>query len=534
MISSQSAYRTSRAPETPPNDVSAQIRAWLRVMDAVLVAIEQTAWQVREVGERAREALVGVQGTFSRLRAGSKALADGLAVWPDRLSRLTSTGLTLTRIATSYRLHTTKAAFLPRARAARALEELHEQSARRLYELSVRHGGAFLKVGQMLSARPDLLPSAYVRELAKLQDAAPEVPFERVKAVLEAELGGALEAHFAAFEETPIAAASIGQVHRATLHDGRAAAVKVQRPGIDELVALDMELLEMFVRALAESLPPFDLDTIIREVRSMIGLELDYRREAAITEHVETFFGDHGHIHAPKVVRELSTERVLVTELRREEKITIVLDRLDAARAEGDETAQAKLSRILAHVLEAYARQVLELGVFQADPHPGNLLADEDGSLVVLDFGCAKELDSAQRDAWIKLAHAFVSKDAKLMAERLEAVGFRADSNSREGLEAYAKLIVEELGLSRARGGDWPNQAELLAQFATMSRRIEDDPITTVPEEAVMLGRVFGTLSGLFLHYRPDVSAATSVLPIVLGALARAQTAQTNATATGA
>jgi ubiquinone biosynthesis protein len=164
---------------------------------------------------------------------------------------------------------------------------------------------------------------------------------------------------------------------------------------------------------------------------------------------------------------------------------------------------------------------VLELGVFQADPHPGNLLATDDGSLVLLDFGCSKELSAGRRDAWIALAKAFVAKDAALMAERMEALGFEADSGSREGLESYAKVILEEMGLSKSRGGDWPNQVELLAQFAAMARRIEDDPITKLPEEAVMLGRVFGTLSGLFLHYRPDVSAATAVLPILLGALAR-------------
>jgi ubiquinone biosynthesis protein len=504
-----------------PGDVGEQIRAWLRVVDAVLVAVEQTAWQAREIGARTREALVGVQGTLGRLAAGSRAFANEIAVWPDRLSRLTTTGFVLGRVAAGYRLHSTKAAFLPEAHAARALEALHEQSARRLYELSARHGGAFLKVGQMLSARPDLLPDVYVKELGKLQDAAPEVPFERVKAVLEAEHSSALEGLFASFEEKPIAAASIGQVHRAVLHDGREVAVKVQRPGIEPLVELDMELLEMFARALAENLPPVDLDTIVREVRSMVALELDYAREADVTEKASEFFRGHPQISAPRVIRELSTRRVLVTELMPGEKITTVLDRLSELRGDGEETAQPALSRLLANVLEAYARQVLELGVFQADPHPGNLLAQDDGSLVLLDFGCSKELTRGRRDAWIALARAFVAKDAVLMAERMEAVGFEADSGSREGLQSYAKVILEQMGLSKARGGDWPNQVELLAQFASMARRIEDDPITKLPEEAVMLGRVFGTLSGLFLHYRPDVSAATAVLPILLTALAQ-------------
>jgi ubiquinone biosynthesis protein len=193
-----------------------------------------------------------------------------------------------------------------------------------------------------------------------------------------------------------------------------------------------------------------------------------------------------------------------------------------AARSEGESTAQARITLLLARVLEAYARQVLELGVFQADPHPGNLLASDDAALVLLDFGCSKELDETCRNRWIDLARAFVGKDPARMAVLMDELGFEADSSSREGLESYARLIVEEMGLVRARGGDWPNQVEMLAQFTSMARRIEDDPITRLPDEAVMLGRVFGTLSGLFLHYRPDTSAATSVLPILLMALSRA------------
>jgi ubiquinone biosynthesis protein len=149
------------------------------------------------------------------------------------------------------------------------------------------------------------------------------------------------------------------------------------------------------------------------------------------------------------------------------------------------------------------------------------LLASDEAELVLLDFGCSQELDEERRHGWIRLARAIVSKDVADMAQRMEELGFVADSASREGLEGYARMVVEDFALVRERGGDWPNQVEMLAQFASLARRIEDDPITTLPGEAVMLGRVFGTLAGLFLHYRPDTSAATSVLPILLFALSR-------------
>ncbi len=525
--STQSASRNARrrpgvADADPTQlDPREQIRAWLRVVDAVLVAIEETAWQAREIGARTREAVTGVQGSLGRVVAGGRALANELSVWPERLGRLTITGLALTRIATGYRLHATKAAFMSKERAKRALEELHNASAQRFYELSVRQGGAFLKVGQMLSARPDLLPDAWIVHLQKLQDQAPEVPFDAIRRAIERELGCPLEEAFESLEEAPLAAASIGQVHTATLRDGRKVAVKVQRPNIGELVLLDMELLELFARGLAEHLPPLDFDTIVGEVREMIGAELDYAREAEATRHVSEFFENDAWISAPRVIFELSTSRMLVTEMMQGDKITRVLDRLREARDGGDGEAQGKLSTLLVRVLEAYARQVLELGFFQADPHPGNMLATDEGKLVLLDFGCSREVDAERKQALIALVRATFAADPHAMADAMAALGFETDSGSREGLAAYAKLVLDEVKKAKQKGGDWPSQADVLGQMANMARTIEDDPITRLPSEFVMLGRVIGTLSGLFLHYRPDMSATLRVLPIVLAALAK-------------
>jgi len=506
----------SRYSSDPSFDVRTQIKLWLQVADALLQAVEQTVWQLRTVGESTLDA-------FASLGLGGKAVAGELSEWPVRVARVTSTGLALARIAASYRLHTTKAAFMSRARAERALAELHETSAERLYTLSVRHGGAFLKVGQMLSARPDLLPAAYVRELSRLQDAAPEVPFLAIRNMVESELGRPLGELFARFDEQPLAAASIGQVHRARLHDGREVAVKVQRPGIDALVALDLDMLEIFVRALSENLPPVDFDTIIREVRAMVAAELDYLREATLTRRVQEFFQHDPYVRAPKVVSEFSSARVLTTEFMLGGKITALLQELFDARLAGDQGAHKKLTTLLVRVLEAYVKQTLDLGVFQADPHPGNLLADAEGNLTVLDFGCAKEVPAEQRLRLVELGEAFIARDASSMASVMHAMGFVTQSGTLDGLRGFADVVLKEMGVVQARGGDWPNQVELLAQAALMTRYLQSDPLTRIPEEFVMLGRVFGVLSGLFLHYRPEVSAAASVLPIVLQALANAR-----------
>ena len=153
------------------------------------------------------------------------------------------------------------------------------RNAARFRDLCREQGGAFLKVGQLLSARADLLPAPWVDKLSCLQDAAPPVATEEIVARLEEELGAPLSELFARFEETPLAAASIGQVHLAELLDGREVAVKVQRPGVDALVALDMDLLELFLHGLTSMLPPSDYATIVAEVRALVLDELDYAKE---------------------------------------------------------------------------------------------------------------------------------------------------------------------------------------------------------------------------------------------------------------
>lgn len=475
-------------------DTNAGLREWLRLLDAILSAIEAVVWDVRERGERVWE--------------------DARAT-PERTRRLAATGWCLTKIATSYRLHVTRAAFVSRARAAAALEGLHAKNARRFHDLCAAHGGAFLKVGQLLSARADLLPPAWIRELARLQDAAPCVPFEDVRATIEEDYGEALEDAFASFDPIPIAAASIGQVHRATLRDGREVAVKVRRPGVDALVAHDLDLLEAFVAGVRDSLPPADYPTIVREVRAMVTAELDYGRELATTARLHAFFGSGAHegIRAPAPVPERSTARVLVCRFEPGRKITDVLDELAAS----GETARA--STILGRLIEAYVAQVLEAGVFQADPHPGNFLVGEGDALVLLDFGCAKELPAPVRDAYLEIVQAALRSDRARIAELLAALGFETASGRPDTLERFADAMLSDFR-DAAFSGElrFPDADGMLRQARELLGAAEHDPVVRVPEHFVMLGRVFGTLAGMFAHYRPTIDYARHVLPVFLRA----------------
>ncbi len=512
-------FAPSFSPASPGPRAGAfdSLRAAARVADALLTAVERAAWAVREAADQVRrDVALGAADARGELRAATR-----------RLARLTSLSTTLSRIVGSYRFHVTKAAFLTRAGAARSLEKLHRKNARRLREAAAAHGGGVLKVAQMLSARPDVMPAAYVEELSVLQDAAPPVAFEALRAVIEAELGGVVGDHFAALETEPLAAASIGQVHRATLHDGREVALKVQRPGIEALVAHDLVLLELSLEALLPLLPPVDHPTIARAIRASLLRELDYCEEASHAAATAAFLRGVEGLDVPEPLAAVSSRRVLSTRFVAGTKITTVLDALDArifpdaaARASGvqaDEIAAARRDRILGRVLEAWLRQILEAGRFQADPHPGNLLVTDDDVVVLLDFGCTQVLEPAARDAYLALVQATVFRDEEGMARALDAAGFRTRSGGHATLKAFAHTLIGSF--ARAEGeARWPTEAELAAEARALMSAATDDPVTRLPEDFVMLARVLGTIGGLFVRYRPRLDVASHVLPIVLRA----------------
>jgi ubiquinone biosynthesis protein len=487
------------------------IYAWLAVAHGLLDALERTAWQLREVADEAVAAFEAAQRDVGEMTDRLRAVSIEARRWPSRQARLASTGWMLTKVMTSYRWYAIRAAFMSRAGAKRALADLHTQNARRFYRTSIEQGGAFLKVGQMLSARPDLLPKGWVRELEGLQDSVPAEPFEAMRGVIESDLGGTLEDHFADFDPEPIAAASIGQVHRAVTHDGLEVAVKVQRPGIDELVRLDLELLAIFLESMQSMLPPSDYDTITREVRAMVHAEVDYRREAEHLRRAGDIFRDANEVRVPHVVDALSGNRVITTTFVRGRKITTVLDEL---HAEGAPEAHAQLSNLLERLLDAYFRQVLGAGAFQADPHPGNFLVTDDHTLVLLDFGCTRELPEKTRLAFIGLMHAFMAGDDAGMAKMFDHLGFATRSGNPETLHTFAQQFLAQF--REALGADghvrWPTEQEVLDQMAGLLDAAYADPVVRIPAEFVMVARVFGTLGGMFAHYRPAIDFPPLVL----------------------
>jgi ubiquinone biosynthesis protein len=479
------------------------------VLDGILKAVEETAWSARSLADSAKD-------VWSRGEQDLNEARGNASGWSGQVSRLTQTGWMLARMAAGYRLHGLRSAFVSRRRADEMLDGLHTTSARRFYEVSATHGGAFMKVGQLLSARADLLPAVWITELTKLQDAAPAIELEAVRRVIETDFGKPLAELFASFDEVPIAAASIGQVHRAITHDGVEVAVKVQRPGIAARVRMDLELLEAFVSSLKASLPETDYDTIVKEVRSKVLAEVDYVAEARVTGELANFFAGHASIVVPQPVALLCSKHVITTTFVEGVKITTLLDVLEARALEGDEGARAEISDVLGSLLQAYLRQVLEAGVFQADPHPGNLLVTPDGKVAVLDFGCAQVLPDEVRDRYLALMRAFMIGDRDGMARLFLELGFTTRSGNPETLHAFTDMLLTEIRQTALSGGvKWPTKDEMVARATELLSACESDPVVGLPGEFIMIARVFGTLGGLFARYRPDIDFARHIMPVL-------------------
>src|ERR687894_1315830 len=266
----------------------------------------------------------------------------------------------------------------------RALERRHLEAAEQVVTALGTMKGAAMKLGQVLSFLDvGLVPEEYrdefQRKLGELRDAAPNVRFADMRKVIEADLGERVEDVFATFDEEPVAAASIGQVYRATLHDGREVAVKVQYPGVAAAVRADMQNLGMILRLMKRIAPGLDVKATAEEIRSRIGDELDYELEAQNQRTIARIFRGHPFISVPEVITDLSREKVLVSEY-------VTGLGFDAIK-ELDQDTRDRVGEI---VFRFFFGCMYRHRQFSGDPHPGNFLLRPDGTVAFLDFGLFK------------------------------------------------------------------------------------------------------------------------------------------------
>lgn len=500
--------RTSDAVGGVVDAIADALMAGAGLVGNLLARVERLAADAaRDADAVAREAT----GLWDVVAARLEAVAQAVRGTP-RFARVAGE---LLRIVAAYRWHATvRVPFAAVFRESPETEALHERSAERLYALCVELRGGVLKLGQFASSRMDLLPDAYATALGRLQDRVPPAPARVIVRRLAGELGGAAAERFATFDPQPLAAASLAQVHAATLADGTPVAVKVQLPGIERLVETDLAALQMVAPALRDLLPFMDIETFAAELSRAVRAELDYGAEAAHAAAFAALFAGDADVVVPRVYAEHSTRRVLVLEQLAGARLT---DYLDACEARGD-AGVADRDHLFATLIRCFCAQVLEHGLLHADPHPGNFLVlagDGGPRLALLDFGCVQSYPAERRAAYARLCLAVLVGDGARMAELFAAMGFATRDGDDAALGAFAELFLE------AFRADSDQPLAGLEPGAVMQRILHltrDNPIVAVPPDFVLLGKVFASLGGLLMRYRPQVNLFQILTPFVLRA----------------
>lgn len=425
----------------------------------------------------------------------------------ERLYRARRIGLTFGRIYLGIKANQ----FIARQIGPRDMKQrwsrFHRQSAEAIYETAVELGGMILKGCQFIGSRADVMPPEYVEILARLQDEVPARPFAEVRLRVEEELGAPLEEIFEHFEPEPIAAASLAQVHRARLRDGRDVAVKVQYPGIDILVRSDLKNLGALFRAVGFVEREFDVMPLLDELALHVPLELDFVNEARNAETIGKYFEHRADLRIPAVVWEHTTSRVLVSEFIEGIKIND-LDRLASGGIPRD--------RVMKTLVDAYCLQILRHGFFHADPHPGNLMVlppvgDGPPVVVFIDFGLAKRLPPSFRQGAVNFVASLVQGDPDAMARALVELGFETRENPEAAFEEICRVLLDVARQLRSQA--YVDPAVVRAAGEDLPRLIRENPIVVIPSHIVFVGRVFALLSGLGSTLQVRVDMVKLILP---------------------
>ena len=369
------------------------------------------------------------------------------------------------------------------------LGKRHWPSPKEVRETFEELGLVFLKFGQVLAMRRDLLPAAYIDELELLHDELPAMGIDAVRATVEVELGTPLTELFSSFGETPLAAATIAQVHEATMQDGRHVAVKVERPGLRAIISTDIAALTYLV-ALGERLFPrlraLDLPVVVSEFANSLNRETDFSREARSIVLFRTALADVPDLWIPDVVAECSSGAVLTLEFSAGQRI----DHYAKLHPEAMPRSMNTLVRLM-------LQTIFEEGLFHADPHPGNVFVLPDGRLSLLDFGNTGELDEPMRESLILLLEAVVKGDARAATEAYLEMAPASEDVNRAALLVDIKAALYEIrrtDLADVSIGD---------AFDSLLRAGSRNGVHN-PGEFVLLTRAFVILESMIGQLAPD------------------------------
>ncbi|NER78640.1 MAG: AarF/ABC1/UbiB kinase family protein [Leptolyngbya sp. SIO1D8] len=386
-------------------------------------------------------------------------------------------------------------------RQGRVSEKTQQQQARHLRELLTRLGPAYIKIGQALSTRPDLVPPAYLNELTLLQDQLPPFPNEVAFRYIEEELGASPLEVYAELSSEPVAAASLGQVYKGRLKTGEMVAVKVQRPGLAQRITLDLYILRRFAEWATNNISQIrsDLVGIMDEFGARIFEEMDYAHEAENAIRFAELYGHLKDIYVPGIYGEYTARRVLTMEWIDGTKLT----QLDELMQQGIDATY-----LIDVGVQCSLRQLLEHGFFHADPHPGNLLAMSDGKLAYLDFGMMSEVKPYQRYGLIEAVVHMVNRDFEGLAQDYVKLEFLTpDTNLTPIIPALAEVFNNALGASVAE----LNFKSITDEFSAL---MYEYPFR-VPAYYALIIRSLVTLEGIAINVDPEFKVLSKAYPYV-------------------
>ncbi len=411
----------------------------------------------------------------------------------ERYSRSTQLGQTFSRtlvlgtvaadIFAGYTTLRERARWWPGLVRARDWNLQHQRGTNHILDTASSLGGALIKACQFASTRPDLLPPVYTRTLSRLQDRMPPHPWPEIKAAITRELGRSPSKVFAHIDEEPVAAASIAQVHRAQLHDGREVAIKVQYPEIAGLIDADLMVMQRVSSAIARITSRVQLQPIVDYLKGTLPLELDFNHEASCMIDLRAALQHRSDVLIPEVFKEWSTRRLIVMEYVEGIKIT---NREALVKAGISPSEVAKLLNDL------YAEQMLRLNILHGDPHPGNLLVQPGPRLVLLDHGLTVPLKQSLVQALSRLVQGIVAGDIDAISAALSEAGLQL--SKQVDVATLLQLVGVLLGEERA------------TNFLEVGTNLSVS-MGSIPLDLLLVGRALGLLDGITRQLDPDLEA---------------------------
>ncbi len=363
-------------------------------------------------------------------------------------------------------------------------------------------GPTYIKFGQILSVRPDLIPADFTRELSKLQDEVPPFPFSEASKAIETEFGSPPEELFDFFDETPFASASIGQVHRAELEDGEMVAVKVQRPGIKKIIEIDLEIMLHLATLMERHIEEMSLYRpvkIVEEFARTLEKEIDYTIEATSMERFARHFLDDPTIYIPKVFRDKTTEHVITMELVSGIKISEI-DRLE----------EAGLDRktITARGADCFLKQIFDFGFFHADPHPGNIFVLPDNVICPLDFGMTGSVDRQNREDFVDLIDSVVHRNEARVTRILLKL---TDWDDEPDIRLLEKDVSDFMGQHLYKPLKDIKIGKLLNHLLELASRY----YLMIPPDIFLMMKALTTIEGVALVLDPEFDMIAQTAPFI-------------------